>query len=211
MSDADKKLADAREKLRQQEELAASARHQEAANKREREGKFSVGKQELQELRHQLTSKLQGVPRAGSVGSSYKAGPATLIFREAQPGLPTRVSHDWDVVAWAPIEIHCETTNYSWGGTVVYADRGSGLQLWELGFFAQPLSSKRGRHEPYGLDPREREFADAVSPAMATSCIAFEPLPLSGDQQQREFLERWGTRFADAMNGELVRPSHFPI
>jgi hypothetical protein len=214
MGEADKKLEEAREQIKREQEIADAERQAEAARLRERQVQFSVGLEQLKELRWLLISKLEGVPNTSNRGTTYKAGSATLVFGDPAHGGSPSIAPGWNVFAWSPIEVSCRPAtgrSYTWSGTILFVDRndGEGPRLWEVGFFA-PLSTNT-RDAPYGLDPREREFTIAVSPVMGTSSFAFEPKLLSGESPQTDFLERWSSRFADAMLGSLSAPSSLPL
>lgn len=79
---------------------------------------------------------------------------------------------------------------------------------FETAFMVTPLSSQRGRQDPFALDPGE-QAAKAVWNGMAGYQMAWPFTRLDPDDLD-EFIERWAGWFAAAATGRLFHPSQMP-
>jgi len=85
-----------------------------------------------------------------------------------------------------------------------------GVYRWyELAFMVQPLIPERYTLDPFAMPPTDENAAGAFTPVMGIRQIAWQSLPFDhGDEAQ--FIERWLTWFAAAVDGSLRHPSHMP-
>jgi eukaryotic-like serine/threonine-protein kinase len=81
-------------------------------------------------------------------------------------------------------------------------------QWFETAFMISAFIPRRGRQNPFALDPGE-ESAKALWAGVAEFQVAwpFTALHIGGLD---EFIDRWGSWFADAAQGQLVHPSSIP-
>jgi eukaryotic-like serine/threonine-protein kinase len=88
------------------------------------------------------------------------------------------------------------------------AQEAGRYQWFETAFMNSPLIAKVGRQDPFALNPGE-EAAKAVWNGMAEFQAAWPFTAVSiGDLD--EFISRWAGWFADAVQGQLNRPSAMP-
>ena len=88
------------------------------------------------------------------------------------------------------------------------AQEAGRYQWFETAFMNSPLIAKIGRQDPFALDPGE-EAAKAMWNGMAEFQAAWPFTAVSiGDLD--EFISRWAGWFADAVHGQLNRPSAMP-
>jgi len=92
-----------------------------------------------------------------------------------------------------------------WFGDIQQA--GS-YQWYETAFMFMPLMGKRGRQDPFALDPGE-EPAPAVGSGLADLHVAWPFTPLVVGKLD-EFIDRWAGWFAAAADGELSHPGGMP-
>jgi serine/threonine-protein kinase len=92
-----------------------------------------------------------------------------------------------------------------WFGDIQVA----GNYAWhETAFTFMALMGRRGRQDPFALDPGE-EAMRAVGSGMADLQVAWPFTPLvAGDLE--EFVDRWASWFADAADGTLSYPGGAP-
>ena len=115
-----------------------------------------------------------------------------------QSGLQSFVERlRWDIVSSSSIAVTAIPSihgrDYTWSASLIYADRkdGQGYRWYELAFYTSALSRNHGqRDEPYALEVRERDFFQALSPAMHTVAVAYGPFPIDGEDEP-QFIERW--------------------
>ncbi|GAA1264524.1 hypothetical protein Psi02_64090 [Planotetraspora silvatica] len=119
----------------------------------------------------------------------------------------------FDVVANTTIGIRFPVDRYGYEGrshSLWYCDAQSkGQYQWhETAFMVSPFIAKRGRQDPFMMDPGE-ESAKALGNGMAEWQVAWPFTPLIvGDVD--EFINRWAGWFADAAQGQLGHPSTMP-
>ena len=79
---------------------------------------------------------------------------------------------------------------------------------FETAFMVNPMVPRRGRQDPFALDPAE-EAAKAVGSGVAEFQVAWPFTSLVvGDLD--EFIDRWAGWLADAAQGRLGRPRRMP-
>ncbi len=78
----------------------------------------------------------------------------------------------------------------------------------ETAFMVMALIPKRGRQDPFALDPG-KESAKALWAGMAEIQMAW-PFTRLGVDDLGEFVDRWAGWFADAAAGKLAHPSSMP-
>jgi hypothetical protein len=208
MSGADDKLTAAKAEVeRKNAELLIQ---QEAAEekKRQREFKFKKGQMELIELRTQLFSRLAQIPRWTKPGSSFSSGAAAIDF--AGPEAQSKFSSiaTWDISAWSLLKLSCASSRYERSTTIFYGGKPEDeATLWEVSFYRT-----LGGHpnEPFALDTNHNDFIYALGPAMHVISPAFGPTKVETDEERSAFFDRWISRFADAMTGNLRRPPSMP-
>jgi eukaryotic-like serine/threonine-protein kinase len=119
----------------------------------------------------------------------------------------------FDVVAHASLGLRIPVDRYEYEGRVHslwYCDaQEEGRYQWfETAFMVSPLIPRRGRQNPFAMDPQE-ESAKALWNGMAEWQVAWPFTPLSvGDLD--EFVNRWAGWLADAAEGRLRHPSSMP-
>ena len=212
MSEADDKLAAAKRQLAEVAAKKGAAQAAAVAETQRRQGQVSDARKELDEDKD-IVALTARASAALNEPREHSEGAGTLKFERALAG-PSAPIHNWDVVAWAPIEVSCTPNGgqpYTWSASLVFVDLGdgNGYRWCEVSFYEQV--SQRTRDVPFALDPNEEDFQGAISPTMTRNVVAFGPSSLSGDEAKGAFLERWTGRFADAMLGKLSRPMSMPI
>lgn len=119
----------------------------------------------------------------------------------------------FDVVAHAAVGIEIPVDRHDYEGRVHslwYCDaQEKGRYQWfETAFMVSPLIARRGRKDPFAMNPGE-EAAKAVGSGIAEWQVAWPFTPLNvGDLD--EFVNRWAGWFADAAQGRLSHPSSMP-
>lgn len=119
----------------------------------------------------------------------------------------------FDVIAHAAIGIHIPPNRDQYEGRVhslwfCDAQEAGRYKWFETAFMVSPLIAKRGRQDPFALNPGE-ESAKAVWNGIAEWQVAWPFTPLTiGDLD--EFINRWAGWFADAAEGGIRHPSTMP-
>jgi len=119
----------------------------------------------------------------------------------------------FDVIAHVAIGIHIPPNRHEYEGRVhslwfCDAQEAGRYQWFETAFMVSAFIPKRGRQDPFAMNPGE-ESAKAVGSGMAEWQVAWPFTPLTvGDLD--EFINRWGGWFADAAQGQLTHPSSMP-
>ncbi len=142
-------------------------------------------------------AELEFVPPATTSGSPWGSRPPPKF----------------DVIAHAALSIRIPPNRYEYDGrshSLWYCDaREAGRFQWfETAFMYSPLLPKRGRQNPFALDPGE-EAAKAFWTGGSEFQAAWPFTPLSiGDLD--EFIDRWASWFAGAAQGQLQHPRSMP-
>jgi eukaryotic-like serine/threonine-protein kinase len=116
----------------------------------------------------------------------------------------------FDVIAHTAVGIRIPSNRYEYEGRVhslwfCDAQEAGRYQWFETAFMVSALIPKRGRQNPFAMNPGE-ESAKAVWNGMSEWQVAWPFTPLTvGDLD--EFINRWAGWFADAAQGQLTHPS----
>ncbi len=155
-------------------------------------------------------------PRGGGGGWILRLNRASLSF---SPPTPTAVNPwNWQAPAFAVI---CHATLNLKVPEDRYQYEGRSHSLWfcdgqveseyawyETAFMVMALIPRRGRQDPFALDPGE-ESAKALWAGMAEFQMAW-PFTRLGVDELGEFVDPWAGWFADAAAGRLAHPSSMP-
>jgi eukaryotic-like serine/threonine-protein kinase len=119
----------------------------------------------------------------------------------------------FDVVAHAALSIQIPRDRYGYEGrshALWFCDaREVGRYQWfETAFMISPLIPRRGRQNPFALEPGE-DSAQALSPGLTEFQVAWPFTPITLGEID-EFINRWAVWFADASQGKLAPPSAMP-
>ena len=120
----------------------------------------------------------------------------------------------FDVIAHTTIAARKPRDRYDYEGrahSLWFCDaHDEGIYRWyELAFMVRPMVRERFNLDPFALPPTDKHAAGAFVPVMDVRQLAWQPLPFDqGDEDQ--FIERWLTWFAAAVDGTLNHPSHMP-
>jgi eukaryotic-like serine/threonine-protein kinase len=119
----------------------------------------------------------------------------------------------FDVIAHAELSIKIPEDRYQYEGrshSLWYCDvqRAGHYQWFETAFMVSPFMPKRGRQNPFALNPSD-ESAKAVSSGIAEFQVAWPFTAIVIDDLD-EFINRWAGWFADAAQGQLRHPSEIP-
>ncbi|TDO29483.1 serine/threonine-protein kinase [Kribbella sp. VKM Ac-2527] len=171
------------------------------------------------ELREAIVSAAPSATSSVSRGGSWSL---RLGHAELRLSSITRHSPDewggwdppaFDVVSHASLNLRIPTNQYEYEGrshSLWFGDiQQAGSYAWfETAFMISPMIPRRGRQNPFALDPGE-EAAKAVWSGMAEFQTAWPFTPLIvGDLG--EFVDRWAGWFADAADGRLNHPGSMP-
>lgn len=119
----------------------------------------------------------------------------------------------FDVVAHTALSIRISPGRHGYEGrshSLWYCDaQEAGRYQWfETAFMVSPLIPKRGRQNPFALNPGD-ESAKALGAGLAEFQVAWPFVPIDmGDLD--ELIGRWASWFADAAQGHLQHPSSMP-
>ena len=119
----------------------------------------------------------------------------------------------FEIMAYSDITLQITPDRHGYEGrshSLWYCDaQETGMFRWyETAFMISPLIPKRGRIDPFTLEPGREAYA-ALSPVSAEYQVAWPFTPIDqGDEE--DFLERWIGWFADGAQGLLSRPSKMP-
>ena len=119
----------------------------------------------------------------------------------------------FEVVAYSSITLRIKPDQYGYEGrshSLWYCDaHDAGVFRWyETAFMFNPFIPKRGRLDPFTLDPGRDAYV-ALSPVMAEYQVAW-PFTSIDQGDEGDFIEQWIGRFADAAEGSLRHPSQMP-
>ena len=120
----------------------------------------------------------------------------------------------FDVIAYSAIAARKLRDPYDYEGcahSLWFCDaHDEGVYRWyEIAFMVQPLIPERCTLDPFALPPTDENAAQAFTPVMGVRQIAWQPLPFDqGDEEQ--FIERWLSWFAAAVDETLRHHSHMP-
>lgn len=117
---------------------------------------------------------------------------------------------EWDVVLGGEICVRQEDPPYIWCSSLWYSKLSpSDDYRWrEVSYFGGGLSNKPS-YEPYSL-PNIADADRAAGRSAGAPQIAFGPHPID-DEDLSGFEERWASRFAEAVDGKLLKPRYLPL
>jgi serine/threonine-protein kinase len=152
-------------------------------------------------------------------GLTLQLGDGTLVIDPVQAApadcLTAYVyAPPFDVIAYTAMAARKPRDQWDYEGrahSLWFCDaHDEGVYHWyELAFMFQPGIPERYTLDPFALPPTDENAAKAFAPVMSIRRIAWQPLPFDhGDEEQ--FIERWLTWFAAAVDGSLGHPSHMP-
>jgi serine/threonine-protein kinase len=184
---------------------------------------FSAAEQSFNAIREALQKRvLEAAPSTRvSIGRGFtlQLGDGALIIDPIQAAPADCLTAfgytpPFDVIAYTTLAARKPRDRYDYEGrshSLWFCDaHDEGVYRWyELAFMVQPLISERSTLEPFALPPTDKNAAGAFMPIMDIRQIAWQPLPFDqGNEEQ--FIERWLTWFAAAVDGSLRHPSHMP-
>ena len=123
---------------------------------------------------------------------------------------------DWDIIVSSIISVTtmrgAPSNNYEWSASLVCADRNDGMSFrwYEVAFFSAIARTGREPDEPFALECHDKDFFQALSPAIHTISVAYGPLAIDGEDQA-DFSERWLSLVARAATGKLQQPQSMPV
>lgn len=132
---------------------------------------------------------------------------------EADPWRRSQPRPVFSVIAHADILIKIPSDSYGYEGrqhSLWYCDAQDPdyFQWFETAFMDSPLLPRRGRQDPFAMNPSENA-AQAIGPVMAERQLAWPFTPVgAGDMD--EFVARWAGWFADAAINQLRHPNQMP-
>ncbi len=187
-----------------------------------RRGLFTAAEQSFTVIRDTLRKRaLEAAPSTGvsmARGITLQLGDGALIIDPIQAApadcLTAYGYTPFDVIAYTALAARKPRDQWDYEGrshSLWFCDaHDEGVYRWyELAFMVQPLIPERYTLDPFAMPPTDENAAGAFTPVMGIRQIAWQPLPFDhGDEAQ--FIERWLTWFAAAVDGSLRHPSHMP-
>lgn len=188
-----------------------------------RRGLFSTAEQSFGGIREVLKNRvLEAAPAiivSMARGLTLQLGDGNLIIdpiQAAPADCLTAFGHaaPFDVIAYTALAARKPRDQWDYEGrahSLWFCDaHDKGVYRWfELAFMVLPGIPEGYTLDPFALPPTDENAAKAFAPAMTARQIAWQPLPFDhGDEEQ--FIERWLTWFAAAVDGSLRHPSHMP-
>jgi eukaryotic-like serine/threonine-protein kinase len=181
---------------------------------------FAAGSLGLAQLVARLRTEIEVAAPGSSGGASLPwlctLGTANLRIdevRQAKTSSEGRYSSPFEVIAYSRILLQIPPDPWGYEGrshSLWYCDvRDQGVFRWyETAFMITPLIPKRGRMDPFALNPEQDAFG-ALSPVMTEYKVAWPFTPI--DQgEEAEFVERWMGWLAAAAEGQLRHPTSMP-
>ena len=154
---------------------------------------------------------------SGRAGWSIQLNNACLEFT-AVTGNNLNPWGEWeppviDVISHATIGLHIPPDRYGFEGrshSLWFCDaQEAGRYKWfETAFMVSPLIPKRGRQNPFALNPGIKS-AKALWKGVAELQLAWPFMPLNIAEFD-EFIDRWANWFAEAALGRLQQPNSMP-
>lgn len=203
------------------EEARVQSEQQTAAERRS--ALASAGRATFFRISESLSSAIRATAPA-AVSRPGPGGGWTITLNEAALALSPPTDHrrnDWggweppsfDVILSASLSLRIPQGRTQYEGrshSLWYCDaKTEGEFAWcETAFMISPMIPKRGRQNPFALDPGE-QAAKAVWTGMAEFQVAWPFTPIVVDNLD-EFIDRWGAWLADAAQGQLGHPSQMP-
>ena len=195
--------------------------------RRKRDALFEDAKREMFAIRDRLFNSIKeqsesvkitpkGFLAFGHAGLELKCEPEKIekFIMEMHGGRGNAYNYTgWDVLGWSIISVAClrypADQTYTWSATLLYADRkdGNGFRWYEVAFWTLADSTK---DEPFALEGYKADIDLALGNIMHTVNVAYGPLPIDGEDEER-FIERWMGLVAKAATGDLSKPNSMPI
>lgn len=206
-----------------EEKAAAEASASGAQSEGERRGQlFQAAEQTVEQIRDALWAEIaQAAPHSASAGGSswpLELSGAKLSFSSLKAAPPSALRYydyapPFDVIAYCEIALRIPENRWQYDGrshSLWFCDaQEEGVYRWyETAFMINPLIPRRGRMNPFALDPGE-DAAVAFSPVVGEVQLAWPMTPIDQGEEQ-EFIQRWMEWFADAAEGKLEHPRHMP-
>jgi len=184
---------------------------------------FSAAEQSFDGIRDALLKRVLEAAPATKVstgrGLTLRLGDGALIIDPIQTAPADCLTAfgyapPFDVIAYTALAARKPRDPYDYEGrshSLWFCDaHDEGAYRWyELAFMITPGIPEGSTLDPFALPPTDENAAVAFTPVMSIRQIAWQPLPFDhGDEAQ--FIERWLTWFAVAVDGSLRHPSHMP-
>lgn len=188
-----------------------------------RRGLFSAAEQSFGAICEVLKQRVLEAATATKVstarGLTLQLGDGTLVINSVQPAPADCLSYyddapPFDVIAYTALAARKPRDHYNYEGrahSLWFCDaHDEGVYRWfELAFMVRPGIPEGYTLDPFALPPTDEKAVGAFAPAMTIRQIAWQPIPFDqGNEEQ--FIERWLTWFAAAVDGSLSHPSHMP-
>jgi len=184
---------------------------------------FSAAEQSFGAIREALKQRVLEAAPATKVstarGLMLQLGDGALIIDDVQTAPANCLSYygdppPFDVIAYTALAARKPRDQYDYEGrahSLWFCDaHNEGVYRWfELAFMIQPGIPQGYTIDPFALPPTDKEAAGAFAPAMTIRQIAWQPIPFDQGSEE-QFIERWLTWFAAAVDGSLRHPSHMP-
>lgn len=220
-------LASANKKIGERKAMEEAAAARRAAQIAARAAVAQDGLSELQSILERLYQTIHseaGV--AERAGPNLVLGGAVLRYEMLSPVTlpqdevegPYFGLSKWDIAAWCSIGVMASDfpnshafgmNSYSWSATLFFSRAPQDEQYrWrEVSFFKLGGDSIR---QPFALSAESRDFHLALSPTMAGARLAYGPLTIDAEDEEK-FRSRWISLFAMAAEGLLGPQSQMPI
>lgn len=236
--DVDAKFAEAVNELSIKQAREEAAQRERDNRRRNRDNIFNEAARELNQIKKRLFGEIkeraQGVIESISNDSSITIGHAKLELdtsiashglngiKKSDPeqmagdggwGVHKKQS-DWDLIAYTTISILqiIDGQEYKRCANIVFGrpNENSDYRWYEMGFFSISSHRSGGQEaEPFCLD-YAWEIDKALSKVMDAINLAYTPAPIDGEDED-SFIELWMGIVAQAMVGNLTRPSGMPM
>ena len=216
----------ARQQLQQANDLAvqrkAEAARQQSIAQSEAERRIELSDAAAQSLGY-ILRLLDNEIEENASASNYSPEASSWVrsLNEAElrvdasklTGLQSDADSLFEVVAYSRITLRITPGWDRYEGrshSLWYCDaQEAGIFRWyETAFMISLFVPKRGRLDPFALDPGQEAYA-AHSPIMTTHQVAWPFMPIDQGEEDK-FIERWIGWFADAAQGSLRHPSTMP-
>ena len=185
---------------------------------------FDSARQSFDRIGRSLTNQIS-IDAPGAVQDSPRSqlairlGDARLVIETPVPVAAGSLqvwdyNPPFDVVTAAAITVRKPLDRYGYEGrshSLWFCDAHvEGTYRWyELSFGILQNVPQTLSLEPFALGPSDPDAAEAFTPVVTVSQIAWKPLPFDRDDSA-QFKDRWLGWFADAVDGTLHRPNPMP-
>jgi len=116
-----------------------------------------------------------------------------------------------DVVAGASISVRQFNPNYVWSSSLWYIKTNSEYRWYEASYWEHSFGRQQKDHqyEPFYADDLDIAIG-AAGPALDVYDYAFGPVTIDNENID-DFIKRWCSIFAKAIQGSLTHPSQLPL